>query len=96
MNEIEKYEFDRKGYIIIRKLLKKRQVKNLLSSINLLEKHAIKNLKKPPRKMSPWGPEYHLNTKKGYHAQGEKKDGGSVIIEDFWNADGKRCAADEI
>ena len=24
MNEIEKYEFDRKGYIIIRKLLKKK------------------------------------------------------------------------
>ena len=87
MNEIEKYEFDRKGYIIVRKLLKKEQVKNLLSSINLLEKHAIKNLKKPPRKMSPWGPEYHLNAKKGYHAQGEKKDGGSIIIEDFWNVD---------
>ena len=87
MNEIEKYEFDRKGYIIIRKLLKKVQVKNLLSSINLLEKHAIQNLKKPPRKMSPWGPEYHFNERKGYHAQGENKNGGSIIIEDFWNAD---------
>ena len=58
---------------MINNLLKEEQVKNLLSSINLLERHAIQNLKKPPRKMSPWGPEYHFNERKGYHAQGGKK-----------------------
>ena len=87
MNEIEKYEFDRMGYLVIKNLLKVEQVNNLLFSINLLERHAIQNLKKPPRNTSPWGPEYHFNETKGYHAQGENKDGGSIIIEDFWNAD---------
>ena len=45
MNEIEKYEFDRMGYLVIKNLLKEEQVKNLLFSINLLERHAIQNLK---------------------------------------------------
>ena len=58
------YEFDRMGYLVIKNLLKEEQVRNLLSSINLLERHAIQNLKKPPRKTSPWGPEYHFNKKK--------------------------------
>ena len=45
MNEIEKYEFDRMGYLVINNLLKEEKVKNLLSSINLLERYAIQNLK---------------------------------------------------
>ena len=37
MNDIEKYEFDRMGYLVIKNLLKEEQVKNLLSSIDLLK-----------------------------------------------------------
>ena len=87
MDEIEKYEFDRLGYIIIKNLLEESYVKLLYESINSLEKHAIINLDKPPRKISAWGPEYHMNHERGYHVQGKFAEGESIIIEDFWNTD---------
>ena len=87
MNEIEKYEFDRLGYLLIKDLLKEAHVQTLYEAINSLECHALKNLDKPPRKISVWGPEYHVNEEKGYHVQGKKTEGESIIIEDFWNTD---------
>ena len=87
MDEIEKYEFDRLGYIIIKNLLEESYVKLLYESINSLEKHAIINLDKPPRKISAWGPEYHMNHERGSHVHGKFTEGESIIIEDFWNAD---------
>ena len=87
MDEIEKYEFDRLGYIIIKNLLDESYVKLLYETINSLEKHAIINLDKPPRKISAWGPEYHINHERGYHVQGKFAEGESIIIEDFWNTD---------
>ena len=48
MTEIEKYEFDRSGYIVIKNLLKESDLKNLSDSVDMLEKHALRNLEKPP------------------------------------------------
>ena len=87
MTEIEKYEFDRSGYIVIKNLLKESDLKNLSESVNTLEKHALRNVEKPPRKHTPWGSEYHYNEEKGYHVQGKKSKGEAIRIEDFWNAD---------
>ncbi len=87
MNKEEAYEFDRQGYIIIKDMLGAVQVKNLAAAIDKLEQHALAHVDLPPRKRSAWGAEYHANMEKGYHVQGAKAEGQTLIIEDFWNAD---------
>jgi len=86
MNDIEKYEFDRQGYLIIPNLITADEAKTLHAAVDELEEHALANLKLPPRKQSPWfNMNYHLSDR-GYHATGEKGFGKTLMIEDFWNA----------
>ena len=87
MNEIELYEFDRQGYIVIRDFLRPAEVNSLSGAIDNLEQHALAHVDKAPRKKSPWGPEYHRNPDLGYHVHGSNADGETIIIEDYWNAD---------
>ena len=87
MNEVELYEFDRQGYIIIEELLTPEEVGSLSAAIDALEEDALENVDKPPRKKSGWGAEYHQNRDKGYHASGSNDEGATLIIEDYWNAD---------
>lgn len=87
MNPIEKYEFDRVGYLVIPGLLKKEECEALLSAVDELEEEALGTLKLPPRKISPWtNLDYHRDGKRGYHAWGGKAFGQTLMIEDFWNA----------
>lgn len=90
MNQVEKYEFDRLGYLVIPGLLDSCQVKTLALAIDNLAEHALLHLSKPPRKIShAFGGthNYHANEELGYHAIGEQGKGKTLIIEDFWNAD---------
>ncbi len=87
MNEIQRYEFDRQGFVVIENLLTKAQAARLAAAVDALEEHAVARLAAPPRKRSPWGPEYHRDLDLGYHVQGAREEGSTVIIEDFWNAD---------
>ena len=87
MNEIERYEFDRQGYVVIENMLTATQVASLAAAVDALEEHAVDRLDAPPRKRSPWGRDYHRDPDLGYHVQGCRKEGSTVIIEDFWNAD---------
>lgn len=87
MNEAEIYEFDRTGYIVIPDMLTDAQVASLSDAVDRLEEHAATHVDKPPRKTSAWGAEYHADAELGYHAQGERAEGKTLIIEDFWNAD---------
>src|SRR5271154_1788285 len=87
MNDFEKYEFDRLGYLVIKDMLKPEEAKGLKEAVDELEEHALANLSKPPRKDSPWGwGQYHANPDRGYHVSGENARGKSLLIEDFWNA----------
>jgi hypothetical protein len=87
MNNIEKYEFDRLGYLVLPQFLTRGEVKTMAMAVDELEAHALRHLHEKPRKHSPWFPhEYHQNPERGYHASGEKADGKTLIIEDFWNA----------
>ena len=86
MNTEEAYEFDRQGYIIIKDILDCAQIQSLAAAIDELEEHALGHVELPPRKVSAWGAEYHTNAEKGYHVQGAKAEGQTLIIEDFWNA----------
>ena len=87
MTEIERYEFDRQGFLVIGEMLTAAQVANLAAAVDALEEHAVARLDAPPRKRSPWGREYHRDLDLGYHVQGAREEGNTVIIEDFWNAD---------
>ncbi|MEE2659265.1 MAG: phytanoyl-CoA dioxygenase family protein [Candidatus Latescibacterota bacterium] len=87
MNETEQYEFDRQGYLVLPDMLTPNQVTSLKSAVDELEEHAVARVDDPPRKKSPWGAEYHADPDFGYHVQGERAEGKTIIIEDFWNAD---------
>ena len=89
MNEIEQYEFDRQGFIVIRDMLTSAEVGGLRDAVDSLEEHALAHVDEPPRKKSPRprGPEYHFDPEKGYHARGKNGEGDTLMIEDFWNAD---------
>jgi hypothetical protein len=73
--------------LVIENLLTPAQVATLAPAVDALEEHAVARLAAPPRKRSPWGAEYHRDPDLGYHVQGSREQGSTVIIEDFWNAD---------
>lgn len=88
MNDIERYEFDRLGYLVIPNLLTAKEVKVLAEAVDALEEHAVERVGHGPRKISPWNKmEYHRNEDRGYHVTGQRAEGATLIIEDFWNAD---------
>lgn len=87
VNEIETFEFDRQGYIVIEGLLTAAEVAALAKAVDELEEHALEHVGAPPRKHSGWGANYHANPERGYHANGERAEGQTLIIEDYWNAD---------
>lgn len=85
MNEIEKYEFDRLGYLVIKEMLTPDQVAVLRATIDELEEHALARIEALPRKKAAWGHEYHADDERHYHA-GERAESKTLMIEDFWNA----------
>ena len=87
MTEIEQYEFDRQGYLVIEDMLTGDEVSRIAEAVDALEEHALAHVDQEPRKVSAWGPEYHVNDELGYHVQGSNCEGQTIIIEDFWNAD---------
>ncbi len=87
MTEIEQYEFDRQGFIVIPQFLQTKEVAQLTTAVDRLLDHAVERVALPPRKQSAWGSEYHADSELGYHVQGEATEGQTIIIEDFWNAD---------
>ena len=88
MNDLEKYEFDRAGYLLIDGLLTPAQVQGMAAAVDELEAHALANVTRPPRRkpLWPWADEYHRNPERHYHTAGEQAHGKALIIEDFWNA----------
>ncbi len=87
MNDVEKYEFDRLGYLVIPNLLSPEQVASLVPVVDGVEEHAVEHVDEPPRKRSGWGMDTHSNPERGYHVYGARGDSKTIVIEDFWNAD---------
>ncbi len=88
MNEVERYEFDRVGYLSIPGLLTDEQVSSLAGAVDALEEESSSRAALPPRRMSPTGLlEYHHNAERGYYVSGAREAGNTLIIEDFFNAD---------
>ena len=85
MNDIEKYEFDRLGYLVIKAMLTPTEVATLAAAIDELENHALARIQAPPRKLAAWGQDYHADDELHYHAWGQRAEGKTLMIEDFWN-----------
>ncbi len=84
MTDIEKYEFDRLGYLVLPGLLKPEEALILASVIDELEEHAAARVNQPPRKKSVWGPDYHANPEKGYYVSGERQEGRTTDHRGFF------------
>ena len=87
MNEIETYEFDRLGYIVIPDFLTDEEVEALSAAIDALEEDALAGVGRPPDKISAYGLEYRHDAERGYFVSGAREEGNTLIIEDFYNAD---------
>jgi len=87
MNNIEQYEFDRLGYLVIPSFLTDTEVSSLAAAIDALEEHALAQAHRPPDKISAIGLKYRHDPERGYYASGAREQGNTLIIEDFYNAD---------
>jgi ectoine hydroxylase-related dioxygenase (phytanoyl-CoA dioxygenase family) len=87
MNDTERYEFDRQGFLIIRDMLSPSEVEPLAAAVDALESDALKHVDQPPRKALFWGGESHFNEAGGYYVHGSNAEGKTLIVEDFWNSD---------
>lgn len=86
MTEIERYEFDRNGYLVIPQILSADETAGLAQAVDVLKAHAEAHIDDPPRVTARWGSEYHRDEELGYHVEGPGI-GKSILIEDFFNAD---------
>ncbi|MDE2774664.1 MAG: phytanoyl-CoA dioxygenase family protein [Chloroflexota bacterium] len=87
MNDIEQYEFDRLGYLVIPSFLSDAEVSSLSAAIDAAEEDALAQLDRPPDKISAFGIHYRHHPEKGYFVSGAREEGDTLIIEDFYNAD---------
>ncbi|MCS5610435.1 MAG: phytanoyl-CoA dioxygenase family protein [Candidatus Poribacteria bacterium] len=87
MDNIEQYEFDRQGFLVLKDFLTSPEVATLAPIINKLVSHGEEHYTQEPRKQSKWGSNYHFNAENGYHVSGGTKNGETIIIEDFFNSD---------
>ena len=87
MNDIEKYEFDRLGYLIIRGFLNDAETRSLSDAVDAAEEDALAQLERPPDKISAYGLEFRHNREKGYYVSGAGGEGNSLLIDEFFNTD---------
>ena len=87
MNNIEQYEFDRLGYIVIRGFLTAAEVERLAHAIDAAEEDALALADRPADKISAYGLPYRHNAEKGYFVSGAREEGATLVIEEFFNID---------
>lgn len=85
MNDVERYNFDRLGYLHVPGLLDAEQVSVLYAACKALEEDALGSKDISPKHISArWGMQYWRNQQYGYVAHGERADGKTLMVEDFW------------
>ena len=86
MNALEKYEFDRLGYLILKGVLTQAEIDVLSQGVAELEVHAQKNLHLPPRQPIPGSDSAHLNSERHYYCYGGFGEGEQLVLFHLWNA----------
>lgn len=87
MNDFEKYEFDRLGYLVLPRFLTAAELKSLSAAIDAAEEDALAQVDRPPDKISAFGLQYCHNAEKGYFVSGRREEGNTLVIEEFFNID---------
>jgi len=87
MNNIEEYEFDRLGYLVIPNFLRPAELTRLAAAVDAAEADALAQVERPPDKISAYGLQYRHNAEKGYFVSGRREDGNTLVIEEFFNID---------
>jgi len=84
MNDVERYNFDRMGYLHIPALLTRDETRRLYDASIALEADALACRERSPKHMAMYGMAYWQNQKHGYYAHGNRADGQTLMVEDFW------------
>lgn len=87
MNEIEKYQFDLNGYVLVKGLLGVDETKRYLAAANELEDYVAKHIDEEPIYTGHFGIRYHYDEKFGFSSYKNDWGGGlQHIVDDFTNA----------
>lgn len=87
MNDIEKYQFDLNGYLLVKSLLNADEVNGYLAAATALEAHVAENIDAEPRLVGFTGLSYRFDEK--YQCSSYKNDAGGglqFIVDDFLNS----------
>ncbi|GDY12049.1 hypothetical protein LBMAG53_09270 [Planctomycetota bacterium] len=87
MDTFQRYEFDRQGYLVLRNLIPADLVSRLSATVERIEESASALAPDDRPHRSLWGSTYHHDRRQGVLIHGQRKQGGTFLIEDFWNAD---------
>ncbi len=87
MNDLEKYQFDLGGYLLVKGLLRLDQVSAYLSAADELESHFLKNMDAEPQFSGFSSIRYRFDEKYQCHSYKNASGGGlQLILDDFLNA----------
>ncbi len=87
MNDVEKYNFDLNGYMLVKGLLQPHLVKDCLAAADKLHQHIAAHNDEPPRSLSSQNINYRFDEAFQCHSYKSMAGGGlQYIIDDFLNA----------
>jgi len=87
MNEVERYQFDLNGFILVKGILDKSEVKSCLAAADDLEAHIAAHIDEEPHFTGHFGIRYHYDEKLGTSSYKNDWGGGlQYIVDDFLNA----------
>lgn len=88
MNDIERYQFDLNGYVLVKGIMDADLVRACREASDVVARHMAANIDAPPQFRSPFNLDYYFDEKFQCHAYRSESGGGlQYIIDDFLNAD---------
>jgi hypothetical protein len=89
MNEIERYDFDLNGYLLLKGALDKDSTRRCLAAADALEKRVEATIDCEPHFVGHFGLRYHYDEEAGCSSCSSNHGGGGIqyVVDDFLNAD---------
>ncbi len=87
MNEIERYNFDLNGFLLVKGMLSKALTARCLSAVDGLEQRLVTGLAKPPSFLGHYNIEYRSDDELGiFYYENYSGGGRQIVVDDFLNA----------
>ena len=89
MNEFEKYEFDLKGYLLVKGVLDRDTAAKCLAVCDALEQRVVSTIDAEPHFIGHYGLRYHYDQELGCSSYQTNHGGGGeqFVVDDFLNVD---------